>query len=105
MPITDTQLKLITEEAEKHALNNWGLYLSHEKSRENFTSAYIAVATLYQEKLNLEREKAKVLVEGLEKIRDQKMLPGETDTRFAFNRNWHIAVDTLAAIDSATLNH
>lgn len=43
-------------------------------------------------------ESVNELVEALEKIRDMKLLDGETTYQYAFNRNWHIAVDALSKL-------
>jgi hypothetical protein len=47
-----------------------------------------------------ERWEKSVLIDALQKIRDMKLLKGETDSKYALNRTWHIAVNALNAIQS-----
>lgn len=59
--LPETDINRIREEAERLLKKN-GLPFASDKS---FKKAYIAAVTLYQERINAEREKAKVLVDGL----------------------------------------
>jgi hypothetical protein len=74
--------------------------------QDTTTTAYTSVCDCVNEPVRgsvEERWEKSVLIDALQKIRDMKLLKGETDSKYALNRTWHIAVNALNAIQSSPI--